>query len=152
MEKEIEPVINRYWTREEFPHELIPALAGLGIAGLPYTGYGCPGRGHLLDGMVAMELARVDSSIATFFGVHSGLAMGSIYLCGSEEQKQRWLPAMARMEKIGAFGLTEPEVGSGAARGLTTTARRVTGDGERWGVGARRPEEVDRQRHVRRPT
>jgi glutaryl-CoA dehydrogenase len=129
MEKEIEPVINRYWTREEFPHELVPALAGLGLAGLPYTGYGCPGRGNLLDGMLAMELARVDSSIATFFGVHSGLAMGSIYLCGSEEQKQRWLPAMARMEKIGAFGLTEPEVGSGAARGLTTTARR---DGDQW--------------------
>ncbi len=133
MEKEIEPVINRYWTREEFPHELIPALAELGLAGLAYTGYGCPGRGHLLDGMLAMELARVDSSIATFFGVHSGLAMGSIYLCGSEEQKQRWLPAMARMEKIGAFGLTEPEVGSGAARGLTTTARWVKGDGEAGG-------------------
>ena len=129
MEKEIEPVINRYWTREEFPRELIPALAGLGLAGLPFTGYGCPGRGNLLDGMLAMELARVDSSIATFFGVHSGLAMGSIYLCGSEEQKQRWLPAMARMEKIGAFGLTEPEVGSGASRGLTTTARR---DGDNW--------------------
>ena len=79
--------------------------------------------------MIAMELARVDPSIATFFGVHSGLAMGSIYLCGSEEQKQRWLPEMARMEKIGAFGLTEPDVGSGAAGGLTTTARR---DGTEW--------------------
>jgi glutaryl-CoA dehydrogenase len=79
--------------------------------------------------MVAMELARVDSSIATFFGVHSGLAMGSIYLCGSEEQKQQWLPPMARFEKIGAFGLTEPEVGSGASGGLTTTARR---EGESW--------------------
>jgi glutaryl-CoA dehydrogenase len=129
MEKEIEPVINRYWTREEFPRELIPGLAGLGIAGLAYNGYGCPGGGNLLDGMVAMELARVDSSIATFFGVHSGLAMGSIYLCGSDEQRQRWLPAMARMEKIGAFGLTEPDVGSGAARGLTTTARR---EGDEW--------------------
>src|SRR5206468_10127670 len=83
----------------------------------------------LLDGMVAMELARVDSSIATFRGVHSGLAMGSIYLCGSEEQKQRWLPPMARLEKIGSFGLTEPEVGSGTARGLTTTARR---EGDTW--------------------
>jgi glutaryl-CoA dehydrogenase len=129
MEKEVEPIINRYWTREEFPQELLPGLAGLGIAGLPYTGYGCPGGGNLLDGMISMELGRVDSSIATFFGVHSGLAMGSIYLCGSEEQKQRWLPAMARMEKIGAFGLTEPEVGSGAAGGLTTTARR---DGDTW--------------------
>ena len=129
MEKEVQPVINHHWTREAFPHELVPGLAGLGIAGLPYTGYGCPGRGNLLDGMVSMELGRVDSSIATFFGVHSGLAMGSIYLCGSEEQKQRWLPAMARMEKIGAFGLTEPDVGSGVAGGLTTTCRR---DGDEW--------------------
>jgi glutaryl-CoA dehydrogenase len=129
MEKEIEPVINRYWTREEFPREVIPGVAQLGIVGLAYDGYGCAGGGNLLDGMVAMELARVDSSIATFFGVHSGLAMGSIYLCGSDEQKERWLPEMARLEKIGAFGLTEPEVGSGAARGLTTTARR---DGDEW--------------------
>ncbi|HEX4657720.1 MAG TPA: acyl-CoA dehydrogenase family protein [Streptosporangiaceae bacterium] len=129
MEKEIEPVINRYWTREEFPHELIPAMSQLGVAGLPYSGYGCGGGGFLLDGMVAMELARIDPSIATFLGVHGGLAMGSIYLCGSDEQKQRWLPGMARMDKIGAFGLTEPEVGSGAARGLTTTARR---DGDEW--------------------
>jgi glutaryl-CoA dehydrogenase len=133
MEKSVQPVINRYWTREEFPHELVPAMAGLGIAGLSYDGYGCPGGGNVLDGMVAMEIARVDPSLATFLGVHSGLAMGSIYLCGSAEQKQRWLPAMARLEKIGAFGLTEPEVGSGAARGLTTTARRVQGDGEAGG-------------------
>jgi len=129
LEKEIEPVINRYWTREEFPRDLIPAIGQLGIIGLAYDGYGCAGGGNLLDGMMAMELARVDSSIATFFGVHSGLAMGSIYLCGSEEQKQRWLPEMARLEKVGAFGLTEPEVGSGASRGLTTTARR---DGDEW--------------------
>jgi glutaryl-CoA dehydrogenase len=129
MTKEIEPVINRLWTREEFPYDLIPGFARLGIAGLAYDGYGCPGGGPLLDGIVAMELARVDSSISTFMGVHSGLAMGSIYLCGSEEQKQRWLPEMAAMEKIGAFGLTEPDVGSGAAGGLTTTARR---DGDQW--------------------
>jgi glutaryl-CoA dehydrogenase len=129
MEKEVQPIINRYWTRAKFPHELLPGLAELGIAGLPYAGHGCPGRGRLLDGMVAMELARTDPSIATFFGVHGGLAMGSIYLCGSEEQKQRWLPPMARMELLGAFGLTEPEVGSGASRGLATTARR---DGQAW--------------------
>ena len=79
--------------------------------------------------MVAREMARVDSSIATFMGVHSGLAMGSIYLCGSEEQKQQWLPSMRRFEKIGAFGLTEPEVGSGASGGLMTTARR---EGDTW--------------------
>jgi glutaryl-CoA dehydrogenase len=129
MTTQVEPVINRYWTREEFPYDLIPALAALGIAGTAYEGYGCPGGGPLLDGMIAMELARPDPSMSTFMGVHSGLAMGSVYLCGSEEQKQRWLPAMARLEKIGAFGLTEPEVGSGVAGGLTTTARR---DGDHW--------------------
>ncbi len=76
-----------------------------------------------------MEIARVDSSISTFFGVQSGLAMGSIYYCGSEEQKQKWLPKMQKMEVIGAFGLTEPEVGSGVAGGLTTTCQR---DGDTW--------------------
>jgi glutaryl-CoA dehydrogenase len=129
METEVAPIINQYWIREEFPHQLIPGLAALGAAGLPYQGYGCPGKSSVLDGMVAMEMARVDSSIATFFGVHSGLAMGSIYLCGSDEQKQQWLPPMVRMEKIGAFGLTEPDAGSGTAGGLTTTARR---EGDTW--------------------
>jgi glutaryl-CoA dehydrogenase len=129
LEAEVTPIINQYWIREEFPHQIIPKLAALGIAGLAYHGYGCPGKSTVLDGLLAMEIARVDSSIATFFGVHGGLAMGSIYLCGSEEQKQQWLPAMARWEKIGAFGLTEPEVGSGTSGGLTTTARR---DGDTW--------------------
>jgi glutaryl-CoA dehydrogenase len=129
MTKEVEPVINRLWTREEFPFELLPGFARLGIAGVAYEGYGCPGGGPLLDGVLAMELARSDPSMSTFMGVHSGLAMGSIYLCGSQEQKERWLPAMARLEKIGAFGLTEPDVGSGVAGGLTTTARR---DGDTW--------------------
>ena len=129
MEKEVAPVINHYWTREDFPHDLVPGLAALGIAGLACDGHGCPGGDPLLDGMIAMELARTDCSIATFMGVHGGLAMGSISLCGSEEQKRRWLPAMARMEKIGAFALTEPDVGSAVAGGLTTTAER---DGDVW--------------------
>src|SRR2546421_6382635 len=109
-------------------------MAELGIAGLAYRGYGCPGRSFLADGFVAMELARIDPSMATFMGVHGGLAMGTIYLCGSDEQKEQWLPAMARMEKIGAFGLTEPDVGSGAAGGLTTTCRRISGNsaGDTW--------------------
>src|SRR5262249_35297879 len=94
-----------------------------------YQGYGCAGRSNVVAGFVSMELATVDPSMATFLGVHSGLAMGTIYLCGSEEQKRRWLPAMARFERIGSFGLTEPEVGSGAARGLLPTARR---DGDGW--------------------
>jgi len=129
MEAEVAPIINRYWIRAEFPFELIPMLAALDIAGIAYKGDGCAGRSTVLDGMIALEMARVDPSIATFFGVHSGLAMGSIYLCGSEEQKQQWLPPMRRLQKIGAFGLTEPEVGSGTAGGLTTSARR---DGDFW--------------------
>lgn len=128
-DKQVAPIINDYWTRAAFPFELLPALRDLQIVGTPYKGYDCPGRSFLLDGLIAMELSTADPSIATFFGVHSGLSMGSIYLCGSEEQKQRWLPAMARLEQIGAFGLTEPDVGSGASRGLKTTARR---DGDTW--------------------
>jgi glutaryl-CoA dehydrogenase len=129
MDSQVEPVINEWWTRGKFPQDLIPGLADLGIAGNPYTGYGCPGRSSLTDGMVAMELSKGDPSISTFMGVHGGLAMGSIYLSGSEEQKERWLPPMARMELIGAFGLTEPDHGSDIARGIRTTARR---DGDHW--------------------
>lgn len=125
METEVAPIVNDYWLRDEFPHELIPKLGELGLAGVTYDGYGCPNLPFLMEGVLAMEMARIDASIATFFGVQSGLTMGSIYMCGSEEQKQEWLPAMNRFEKIGAFGLTEPEVGSGAAGGLTTTCRKT---------------------------
>ncbi len=125
MEREIRPLVNHYWLRDEFPFEIIPKLAKLNICGLTYEGYGCAGRSSLMEGIIAMEIARVDASVATFFGVQSGLAMGSIYLCGSDEQKQEWLPAMQQMKLIGAFGLTEPEVGSGAAGGLTVMARKT---------------------------
>src|SRR5262245_35200306 len=134
-EEKVAPIINQYWGRAEFPLELIADYGALGIAGLPYRDHGRLGRSALLDGLVMKELARIDCSMATFHGVHSGLAMGSIDLCGSEEQKQRWLPAMRRAEAIGAFGLTEPEVGSGAARGLTTTARRR---GNEWILNGRK--------------
>ncbi len=129
MEENVAPVITQHWAQAEFPFDLIPGYAALGIAGLGYKGYGCAGRSALLDGFAMLELARIDCSIATFHGVHSGLAMGSIYLCGSDEQKRRWLPPMQRCDKIGAFGLTEPEGGSGVAGGLTTSARR---DGDSW--------------------
>ncbi len=129
METEIRPIANEYWNKARFPMEIIPKMAALNISGLTYQGYGCPGKSALLEGFLAMEMARVDASISTFFGVHSGLAMGSIYLCGSEEQKQEWLPAMQKMELIGAFGLTEPEVGSAVAGGLTTTCKR---NGSEW--------------------
>lgn len=125
----IQPVIEDHWAKAAFPHELIEPMRALNIAGTGHEGYGCPGGSSLLSGCISMELARVDTSMSTFFGVHSGLAMGSIFLCGSEDQKQKWLPPMARMETIGAFGLTEPDVGSGAAGGLGTTARR---DGDSW--------------------
>lgn len=135
LTREVEPVINDYWTRAEFPHELVPGLAGLGIAGLAHDGPGCPGRGALVGGMVAMELSRIDPSIGTFIGVHGGLAMGSIRHCGSPEQQERWLPAMARMELLGAFGLTEPDVGSAISMGLATSARR---DGDAWILNGRK--------------
>lgn len=130
MEAKVAPVINKYWEEDTFPFELLPAgVRDLEIAGLGYEGYGCAGGSTKFAGFVAREIARVDCSSATFFGVHSGLAMGSIFLCGSEEQKKKWLPPMARMEKIGSFGLTEPDVGSGASGGLTTTAKR---EGDTW--------------------
>ncbi len=121
---EVIPIINDYWERAEFPFELVPKIAVLGIAGGSIQGYGCPGMSAVASGLIALELARGDASICTFFGVHSGLAMNSIAMLGSEEQKQRWLPAMARMEKIGAFGLTEPMHGSDAVA-LETRAHLV---------------------------
>jgi glutaryl-CoA dehydrogenase len=129
METNVAPVINQYWADDAFPFEVLPAFKELNIGGLGLEGYGCRGGSQKLFGVVAMELARIDASFGTFFGVHDGLAMGSIYLDGSEEQKQKWLPPMARMEKIGCFGLTEPLIGSGAAGGLTTTAKR---EGDTW--------------------
>src|SRR6202453_120743 len=129
METKVAPVITDYWVNDAFPFELLPAIKELGIGGLAMQGYGCAGGSLALLGFVQMELARVDPSVATFIGVHVGLAMGSIYIDGSEEQKQKWLPPMARFEKIGCFGLTEPLVGSGASGGLTTTAKR---EGDVW--------------------
>ena len=129
METKVSPIINKYWAEDSFPFELLPAFRELGVGGLGLDGYGCRGGSQKLFGFVAMEMARTDPSIATFFGVHDGLAMGSIYLDGSEVQKRTWLPPMARLEKIGCFGLTEPLVGSGTGGGLTTTAKR---EGDTW--------------------
>jgi alkylation response protein AidB-like acyl-CoA dehydrogenase len=129
MQSKVAPVINKYWAEDAFPFELLPGLKQLNIMGAGMDGYECRGGSALLFGLIEMDLARFDASIATFVGVHSGLAMGSIYLGGSEEQKKKWLPPMARMEKIGCFGLTEPLVGSGASGGLTTTAKR---EGDTW--------------------
>jgi glutaryl-CoA dehydrogenase len=129
METEVAPIANHYWTEGEFPFELIPKFATLGLMGLPFHGYDCPGKSFLLEGIVAMEMARVDCSIATFFGVQNSLAMASIYHCGGEEQKAYWLPKMHRLETIGSFALTEPEVGSSIARDMMTTCKR---EGDTW--------------------
>jgi glutaryl-CoA dehydrogenase len=125
--REVTPIANDYWERAEFPFELVPRIAGLGLAGGTIEGYGCPGMSATAAGLVSMEWARADGSVATFFGVHSNLAMQSIEMLGSEEQRERWLPAMARLERIGAFGLTEPDHGSDAVM-LETRARRDGGD------------------------
>jgi glutaryl-CoA dehydrogenase len=125
---EVVPIANDFWSRAEFPFQLIKGYADLGIAGRASS--------SLLSGWLALEMAHADPSMATFFGVHAGLAMGSIAACGSEEQKQRWLPAMASFDQIGAFALTEPTGGSDVAAGLRTTARR---DGDDWVLnGAKR--------------
>ena len=129
MEDEVRPLVNDYWNRAKFPFEIIEKFKKLNITGIPYEGYGCPNLPFLMEGILAQEMARVDVSISTFFGVHSGLAMGSIYLCGSDAQKEEWLPQMQKLEKIGAFGLTEPNVGSAVAGGMET---RCKFDGENW--------------------
>src|SRR5215208_5160440 len=123
---DVVPVINSYWQNEEFPFELLPKMAALNVAGTTIEGYGCPGMSPTAAGLVSRELARGDGGLTTFFAVHSGVAMTSISMLGSEEQKDKWLPPMARMEKIGAFGLTEPNHGSDAA--LLETAARREGD------------------------
>lgn len=125
---EVLPIINDWWEKADFPTQLLPGLAGLGIIGTYIDGYGCPGMSRIEAGLVAREMGRIDGSVNTFLGVHSNLCMGSIYILGNEEQRQRWLPAMARLEKTGAFALTEPTHGSDSVS-LETSARR---DGDSW--------------------
>ncbi|WP_027933910.1 acyl-CoA dehydrogenase family protein [Amycolatopsis thermoflava] len=138
MRTEVKPLVNEYWACGQFPRELIGKFRELGLAGVAYEGYGDPlPRGsHLLTGMLAAEYSRVDPSVATFFGVHNGLAMYSVYAGGDQEQRDRWLPAMAAMDKIGAFAMTEPLGGSDVAGGMRTTAKR---EGNTWVLnGAKR--------------
>ena len=132
METEVEPVINEAWLGDRTPLEvLVPGFRKLDLLTAIY-GEDLETReanGSVMEGLLTMEIARVDVSTATFFGVHSGLAMQSLLVCGSDEQKKEWLPAMRAWDQIGAFGLTEPEVGSAIAGGVTTTARR---EGDTW--------------------
>lgn len=125
-EQHVLPFINEYWERAEFPRDMALALRDLPIMGGLLTGHGCAGLDWLEMGIVVYELARADGSLTTFYSVHSGLAMSSIGLLGSEEQQARWLPKMAALELIGAFGLTEPTQGSNAA--AVETRARLDGD------------------------
>jgi glutaryl-CoA dehydrogenase len=127
VDDEVLEVIGGYWERAELPWPLIHRLGELGIVGEDIAGYGCPGLSPIACGLMHMELNRGDGSLGTVLGVQSGLAMQSIALLGSEDQKQRWLPEMARMQKLGAFALTEPNHGSDSVA-LETSARR-DGDG-----------------------
>ena len=137
-DREVIPIINDYWEKAEFPFEIIPKLAELNVAGFTIEGYGCPGMSRRAAGLVALELSRGDGSINTFLGVHSGLTMGAIAMLGSEEQKERWLPPMARLEKVGAFALTEPNHGSDSVA-LEASAQREGGEwvinGEKRWIG-----------------
>ncbi|MFG1696067.1 acyl-CoA dehydrogenase family protein [Nonomuraea sp. NPDC049309] len=136
LHDKVVPIANDCWLRGEFPIDLVKEYAELGIAALAHPE--CPGSkpSGLLSGFLALEMAHADPSMATFFGVHTGLAMGSIAACGSREQRERWLPAMSRMDEIGAFALTEPLGGSDVAGGMRTTARR---EGDVWVLdGAKR--------------
>ena len=134
-EAEVLPIVNDYWERGEFPFQLIPKLAALNIVGDHNLGdYGCTPMSAVANGLITYELSRIDGSVCTFFGVHVGLAMQSINLLGSEEQRQRYLPAMARLERIGAFALTEPEHGSDAVI-LEATAER---EGDEWVLNGRK--------------
>jgi glutaryl-CoA dehydrogenase len=135
VDEEVVPVIGPYWERAEIPWPLVRRLPELGVVGEDIHGYGCAGLSPMACGLVTMELHRGDGSLGVFLGVHAGLAMQSIAMCGSEEQKQRWLPDMARMDKLGAFALTEPEHGSDSVA-LETSARPVPGEG--WVLNGRK--------------
>ena len=128
VDREVIPAAADYWDRGEFPFDLLPALAETGIVGGAFREeYGCAGWNNVAYGLAIAELARGSGSLATFLHVQSGLAMAAIYELGSEEQKRKWLPAMAKCERVGCFGLTEPDAGSDP--GSLATSAVVAEDG-----------------------
>ncbi|KAK7287445.1 hypothetical protein RIF29_00723 [Crotalaria pallida] len=126
MEKDIAPIMTEYWEKAKFPFHVIPKLGALLIAGGTIKGYGCPGLSITGSAVAVAEVARVDASCSTFILVHSSLAMLTIALCGSEAQKQKYLPSLAQLTTVACWALTEPEYGSDASA-LKTTATKVEG-------------------------
>ncbi|MCU1544085.1 MAG: acyl-CoA dehydrogenase [Microbacteriaceae bacterium] len=137
LETEVRPIINGLWANAEFfPRKVVTDLAAMGLFGQPWEETRRFENSAVFRGWVALELARVDASLATLVGMQNGLVMGSIAVAGSKEQREEWLPKLASGELLGAFGLTEPLSGSDAAQGLRTVARR---DGDNWVInGAKR--------------
>lgn len=129
LERDVKPSLNDYWERAEFPEALPGILAEHGCMSHAWDETRRFDNSAVFRGFLALELARIDASVATFVGVQNGLAMGSISVCGTPEQRAEWLPRLAAAEVIGSFALTEPLSGSDSARGLRTTARR---DGDEW--------------------
>ena len=128
VDDEVLPIIGECFEHGRFPAELVPQIAAMGLLGSSLEGYGCAGLNGVAYGLICQELERGDSGLRSFVSVQSSLVMYPIYSYGSEEQKERWLPAMASGEAIGCFGLTEPHGGSDPAN-MKTTARR---DGDDW--------------------
>ena len=128
VQREVIPDVERHFANETFPLELIPRMAELGIFGANLKGYGCAGMNNIAYGLIMQELEAADSGLRSFASVQSALAMYAIYSSGSEEQKQRYIPEMAKGKLIGCFGLTEPDHGSDPG-GMETRARR---DGDGW--------------------
>ena len=127
VDERVLPIIAECFEHERFPTELIPEMAELGLFGPTFEDYGCAGLSNVAYGLIMQELERGDSGIRSFASVQSGLCMYPIHRYGSDEQKQRWLPAMARGEAIGCFGLTEPDGGSDPGA-MKTHAKRDGGD------------------------
>ena len=128
VEERLMPGIGRHFRDGTFPVELVPEAAKLGLLGMSLEGYGCAGMGPVHYGLACQELERGDSGFRSFVSVQSSLAMGPIHMWGSEAQKQKWLPRMAKGEAIGCFGLTEPDFGSNPT-GMLTSAKRQPGGG-----------------------
>jgi glutaryl-CoA dehydrogenase len=129
LESEVRPIVAGYWDRAEFPAQIVKPLAELGAYSFAWDETKPFENSAVFRGFIAMELARVDPSVATFVGVQNGLVNGTLSICGSAEQRREWIPRIASGEIVGAFGLTEPLSGSDSAQGLRTTARR---DGDTW--------------------